>query len=82
LNIEDVAPTILYLMGLPVPSDMDGRPLAEIVSPTVLESRPIRHGEPIGFWPREDEVTFTEEVISEQDEAEIRERLQALGYLE
>ena len=82
LNIEDVAPTILYLMGLPVPSDMDGRPLAEIVSPTVLESRPIRQGEPIGFWPREDEVTFIEEAISEQDEAEIRERLQALGYLE
>jgi len=82
LNIEDIAPTVLYLMGLPVPSDMDGRALTKVLTPSVLESRPIRCGEPIGFWPREDEVVFSDEVMSDRDEAEIRERLRALGYLE
>jgi hypothetical protein len=28
--IEDVTPTILYLMGLPVAQDMDGKPFAEV----------------------------------------------------
>jgi hypothetical protein len=32
-SVLDVAPTLLYLMGLPVPRDMPGRVLAEIVSP-------------------------------------------------
>lgn len=82
LAIEDVAPTLLYLMDLPVPTDMDGRVLTEILAPTTLKSRPIRQGRPMGFWPREDEVVFGDEALSEEDEAEIRERLQALGYLE
>lgn len=82
LNIEDIAPTVLYLMDLPVPSDMDGRVLTETLPPDVLESRPVRQGEPMGFWPKEDELVFGDEVMSDEDEAEIRKRLQALGYLE
>jgi predicted AlkP superfamily phosphohydrolase/phosphomutase len=81
LAIEDVAPTVLYLLDLPIPSDMDGRVLTEILAPTVLESRPIKYGKPVGFWPREDEVIFSDEVMSDEDEAEIRERLKALGYI-
>jgi predicted AlkP superfamily phosphohydrolase/phosphomutase len=82
LNIEDVAPTALYLMDLAVPSDMDGKVLTEILAPNVLESRPVRYGEPVGFWPREDAVAFSDEIMSDEDEERIRERLQALGYLE
>ena len=29
LSLIDVAPTVLYLMGLPVPEDMEGRVLVE-----------------------------------------------------
>lgn len=82
LAIEDVAPTVLYLIGLPVPEDMDGRVLTEIVTPTVLASRPVEFSQPIGLWPNEREAVFIDEMISKADEAEIRERLQALGYLE
>jgi predicted AlkP superfamily phosphohydrolase/phosphomutase len=81
LAIEDAAPTVLYLMGLPYPSDMDGRVLAEILEPEILEGRPIESGEPVGYWPKEDEVTFSDEVLSDQDEDEVRARLEALGYL-
>lgn len=81
LAIEDVAPTVLYLMGLPRPTDMDGRVLTEIVEPEMLESEPVRSGEPIGFWPEEDGVTFLDEALSDEDEADVRSRLEALGYL-
>jgi len=82
LNIEDVAPTVLYLMGLPVPSDMDGRVLTEIVSPVLQRARPVRREGPVGFWPKEDEAVFDSEVMSAEDEELIRDRLQSLGYLE
>ena len=31
-RIVDVAPTVLYALGLPIPDDMDGRPLCEIAT--------------------------------------------------
>jgi hypothetical protein len=61
---------------------MDGPVLTEIVTPDVLASQPVEYGEPVGFWPNEKEVNFHDEVTSDEDEAEIRTRLQALGYLE
>ena len=32
----DIAPTVLYALGLPVPDDMDGRPLTEVSNPCGL----------------------------------------------
>jgi predicted AlkP superfamily phosphohydrolase/phosphomutase len=82
LKIEDVAPTALYLMGLPVPSDMDGRILTEILDPAFLKAQPVRYEEPTGFWPKEEEVVFSDAVMSAEDEEVIRGRLRALGYFE
>lgn len=82
LIIEDIAPTVLYLMDLPVPSDMDGRVLTEILAPNVLDSWPIKQGKPVGLWPSEDEAVFDDRGISDEDEKQIRERLKALGYIE
>jgi hypothetical protein len=81
LEIEDIAPTVLHLMGLPVPSDMDGRVLTEIVLPESLRSYPVRYGDPTGFWPNKNAPAFYDEAISDEDEGEIRARLQALGYI-
>jgi predicted AlkP superfamily phosphohydrolase/phosphomutase len=38
VEITDVAPTALYLLGEPVPDWMDGRVLTEIMEPTTLET--------------------------------------------
>jgi hypothetical protein len=38
----DLAPTILYLMGNPVPRDMDGRVLLEIIDPTFKAHNQLR----------------------------------------
>lgn len=74
-NIVDLAPTILYAMGCPIPRDMDGRVLTEAFHRQFLEAQPISYGEA---------ATAAEErerAYSETDEAEVRERLKGLGYI-
>jgi len=40
-SVLDVAPTLLYLMGLPVPRDMDGRVLTEILDERFARENPL-----------------------------------------
>ena len=43
-RIVDVAPTVLYALDLPVPDDMDGRPLVESLT-TSTDVVPVRHAQ-------------------------------------
>ncbi len=77
LRIEDCAPTILHLLGLPVPAAMDGRVMAEAFEPDFLSAHPVQmSGESYstpaqgGEWDSDDE------------QAEIMERLRGIGYVE
>ena len=40
-SLLDVAPTLLYLMGLPVARDMEGRILTEILDPAFAQDNPL-----------------------------------------
>jgi arylsulfatase A-like enzyme len=40
-SVLDVAPTLLYLMGLPVARDMEGRVLTEILEPAFARQHPV-----------------------------------------
>jgi predicted AlkP superfamily phosphohydrolase/phosphomutase len=51
-DLLDIAPTVLQLMGIPIPRDIEGRALIK-----------------------------KERVYSDEDEREVRERLEKLGYL-
>jgi len=76
-SLADLAPTILHLMGLPVPEDMDGRVLEEILEPAFMAAHParfIRASDTWGAPPRDDGY-------SEEDIDIITERLRRLGYL-
>jgi len=68
-NIIDIAPTTLALMGLPLPAEMDGKALFG------AETR--RQGE--GETRRQGDVE--ENPYSEEDEAQVMERLRELGYV-
>ena len=75
-SILDLAPTILYLLGLPVPDDMDGRVLVEALRKQRLRAQPIES------LPAEDVTTKEpDRDLTEQEEEEIKDRLRALGYM-
>jgi predicted AlkP superfamily phosphohydrolase/phosphomutase len=75
-HIMDVAPTILYLLDLPVPKSFDGKVLTEIFEPDILKAHPIR----VEDIPLEAEST--EFVMGRAEEEEIKKRLGGLGYFE
>ncbi len=76
-HITDVAPTILHLLGLPVPSYMDGRVLTEALRPP---PSPPRTGE--GKGGRGDGERLVSTPYTPAEEAAVAARLRALGYLE
>jgi hypothetical protein len=71
-----MAPTILYLMGQPVPEDMDGRVLRDLFEPGFIEQNPIRTGGSADSEGRQGAQYSAEEA------AIVEERLKALGYIE
>jgi predicted AlkP superfamily phosphohydrolase/phosphomutase len=75
-RIVDVAPTVLYALGLPIPEDMDGRPLLEIFGDDYRAAHPVRRAQ-----PERVEETGPEQVYDEEDTAEMERRLRGLGYV-
>jgi predicted AlkP superfamily phosphohydrolase/phosphomutase len=70
-RIEDVLPTLLYALDLPVPDDLDGRVLLDIF------------GRPVRFQPvAQAEGQAETRAYSEEEEALLVERLKGLGYLD
>ena len=75
-SLYDSAPTLLYLAGLPLSGEMEGRVLTECMEEKFLRSHPLRSIPSYGSPLREREPDS-----SESDE-EINERLRALGYID
>jgi len=76
-TLLDIAPTVLHLLGVPVPADMDGRVLTEI-----LDMAAVPHpdaAEPSSGAPTEGEAVPV--AYSEEEDAAIQQRLADLGYL-
>ncbi len=75
-RIHDLAPTLLYMAGLPIPREMDGRVLLDLFEPEFREQHPVT-------YTTTDAGSYTGSggVYTEQEEAEQREMLRALGYV-
>lgn len=73
-GIMDIAPTILYFMGIPIPKDIDGAVLEEIFEKGFFKSRQI------SFCDSMTDEYVTETKYSSKEE-EIKKRLEGLGYL-
>ena len=75
-HIMDVAPTILHLLGLPIPRGFDGRALTEALEPDFLKVSPVR-AEDIPL-----EVKDPQLIMDEAEKEEVSKRLRGLGYAE
>jgi predicted AlkP superfamily phosphohydrolase/phosphomutase len=75
-RILDITPTILYRMGLPIPSYMDGRPLQETMTEDWVAAHPLRQEE-VAL----ESIAGAAEAYSDEENAEIEARLRGLGYM-
>ena len=71
-HISDLAPTIMHLLGEPVPEIMDGRVLSEIFT----QQQQVKY----------DDQDQGDDIVPEQDfsvdeAAQVEDRLRGLGYL-
>jgi len=77
-HIKDLAPTILYLMGVPIPDDMDGKVLKDVIKEEFINKNRIIYCQGETPSPKLE----AREVYSEAEEEKISERLKDLGYLD
>lgn len=75
-SIVDVAPTILYMMGLPVPEEMDGKVLLDLFTDD------YRAGHEVTYTLSQDYEKKEKREYTVEEEELISERLKDLGYLE
>jgi predicted AlkP superfamily phosphohydrolase/phosphomutase len=75
-RIVDVAPTILHLLGVSVPDDMDGHVLSEMLDSTLINDEIELAAAENGAPSRVDAGDY-----SPADEIAVSDRLRALGYI-
>jgi predicted AlkP superfamily phosphohydrolase/phosphomutase len=78
ISIRDIAPTVLYLLGIPIPDDMDGRVITEIIAEEYLSEHPIQSMQTSEKDSIKREIGYESAI----DEEMVRQRLADLGYLD
>jgi len=76
VDICDIAPTILHMLGVPIPDDVDG----EVLSGLFREKSPLR-GQKEVRKSRKAVARDTEAAVSGESDAVVEKRLRELGYL-
>lgn len=87
-TLLDVAPTVLRLLGVPVPADMDGRVLSELIAsddapapaPEPENTQDPGQGDQAPSTPPSDDDSG-DSAYTEEEDAAIQQRLADLGYL-
>jgi len=77
-TIADIAPTVLALLGSPVPEDMAGRVLVDALDPDFLVKVPLTR---IASYESGKKRVARAAPIRSQNDRAMLERLQALGYV-
>lgn len=80
LSLLDVAPTLLYSLGVPIPSDVVGKLPVAAFEAEFLKAHPVEVGEVTES--RGTPVSTQDDVFDAEAEATMFKRLRALGYVE
>ncbi len=81
LSILDIAPTVLYSLGLPVPESMQGRVPEEIFESASISAKPVRRSA-AATGSNHAHSSDAASLTSPEDEQVVLERLRELGYIE
>jgi predicted AlkP superfamily phosphohydrolase/phosphomutase len=75
-SIEDIAPTIQYLLGEPIPESMEGQLIDAAIDPALLERRPPEYVA--------DDVAVDRGIraFADDEAGQVQDRLRGLGYIE
>lgn len=80
-SIMDIAPTISYLMKIPISNKFDGEIISDAFNPSFLAENPIRYQD-ITKKIKIKERKKAETIMSEEDVNSVKKRLKDIGYLE
>ena len=78
MHLADVAPTVLYLSGLPVPGAMQGRPPMHLIDDAYAADHPLERGDNTSESGADGRTT----AYTPEQEEQIRENLRRLGYMD
>ena len=74
--VYDVVPTLLYLRGMPIGEDMDGKIFVPAIKEQFLENNSVK------FIPTYDEESEEKPKVRSPLDDDIKDRLRALGYID
>lgn len=77
-SLVDIAPTVQYLLDLPVSTDTDGRVLENLFEEHWLKAHPVRFGE----GQAEGMSSGEGNVLSPEESEIVKKKLRSLGYLD
>jgi predicted AlkP superfamily phosphohydrolase/phosphomutase len=78
-DIFDICPTALYLLGLPIPSDVDGKVITEALLEEYIKKNPIRiHNIQI----EKTESKILRDEYTDDEREKLADHLRGLGYIE
>jgi hypothetical protein len=80
LSILDIAPTVLYSLGLPLPAELQGRVPVEVYQDAFLKDHPVRKA--AGTSGPASPAGSAAVPAELEDEETVLERLRELGYIE
>jgi arylsulfatase A-like enzyme len=78
-SVIDVAPTVLYSLGLPVADDFDGSPALDLFTEAFRRAHPV---ERIASWEPEASRARDDAPVASPVDGEILDRLRSLGYID
>jgi len=79
-TVLDITPTVLSLFGLPTAQDMDGRPIEDALSPSIV--RKIARDTRLKTYETAGARKGGEQPIASPVDQELRDRLKSLGYIQ
>ena len=80
LSILDITPLLLYFLGLPIPTDLEGRVPTEILKENALKEHAVEYQDfAKSFY---DETQKHQDEISEEEKESLMAQLKLLGYME